>query len=213
MKNYIMVNYNLEHLTQSDDQIVYGPIQDDEALFLYSIIRGCRLERILEIGGLDGYSARNFLQGLSYSKVGILYTCDLNPVPILAENHKVIVKNALDLTVDDLDNKPLDLVFFDCHDMVQMEIYDKLVNNNIINDNTILALHDTNLHYPPYGNGVYIEKENGYSHQPVERKMVNIFKKELGYDVFSISTDITKHNSDFPFRHGITVCKKFRVLL
>ena len=223
-----MVIYNLEHLTQKDNQIVFGPIQDDEALFLYSIIRGCRLERILEIGGLNGYSAKNFLQGLSYNKNGVLYTCDLNPVPVLAENHKVIVKNALDLTIDELDNKPLDLVFFDCHDMVQMDIYYKFVDNKIINDNTILALHDTNLHYPPYHSGgiyikeengfsyqcdgIYIKEENGYSHQPVERNMVNIFKS-LGYDIFSISTDDTKHNPDFPFRHGITVCKKFKILL
>jgi len=208
-----MVNYNLSHLSQPEHQNVSGPIQDDEALFLYSIIRGCRLQRILEIGGLNGYSATNFLQALSFGTDGILYTCDLHPVPVLAENHKVIIKNALDLTIDELDNKPLDLVFFDCHDMIQMDIYYKFVNNNIINDNTILALHDTNIHYPPYQHcGVYIEQEKGYAHQPVERNMVNIFK-QLGYDIFGIMTDSTKHNDDFPVRHGITVCKKFKVLL
>lgn len=207
-----MVNYDLSHLTQHENQNVSGPIQDDEALFLYSIIRGSRLERILEIGGLSGYSAKNFLQALSFSKNGILYTCDLNPVPILAENHKVIIKNALHLTIDELDNKPLDLIFFDCHDMIQMDIYYNLVNNNIINDNTILALHDTNLHYAPYQHcGVYIEKEDGFAHQPVERHMINIFKN-LGYDIFSISTDSTKHSECFPVRHGISVCKKFKPL-
>ena len=207
-----MVNYDLTHLTQEENQKVFGPIQDDEALFLYSIVRGCRLERILEIGGLSGYSAKNFLQALSFNKNGILYTCDLNQVPVLAENHKVIIKNALDLTINELDNKPLDLIFFDCHDMIQMDIYYKFVNDNIINDNTILALHDTNLHYPPYHHSDnYIEKENGYAHQPVDRNMVNIFKN-LGYDIFSISTDHTKHSHEFPFRHGITVCKKFKLL-
>jgi len=208
-----MVNYDLTHLTQSEDQKVLGPIQDDEALFLYSIIRGCRLTRILEIGGLSGYSAKNFLQALSFNKEGVLYTCDINPVPTLAENHKVIIKNALHLSINELDNKPLDLIFFDCHDIVQMDIYYKFVKNNIINDNTILALHDTNLHYPPFNVwGNYIEKENGYAHQPVERDMVNKFKN-LGYDIFGISTNQTKHNADFPFRHGVTVCKKFKHLL
>ena len=207
-----MVNYDLAHLTQPENQNVSGPIQDDEALFLYSIIRGCWLERILEIGGLSGYSAKNFLKALSFSKDGILYTCDINPVQVLSENHKVIIKNALDLTINELDNKPLDLVFFDCHDMIQMDIFHKFVNNNIINDNTILALHDTNLHYPPYQHcGIFIEKDNGYAHQPVERLMVNTFKN-LGYDIFSISTDHSKHSENFPVRHGITVCKKFKVL-
>ena len=178
-----MVKYNLEHLTQPENQNVWGPIQDDEALFLYSIIRGCRLQRILEIGGLNGYSAKNFLQALEYTTNGVLYTCDINPVNILAKNHKVIIKNALELTIDELDNLPLDLIFFDCHDMVQMEIYCKFVNYGIINDNTVIALHDTNLHYPPYQQwGVYIPEENGYAHQPVERNMVNIFKS-IGYDI------------------------------
>ena len=57
-----MVNYNFTHLTQNYQQNVWGPIQDDEALFLYSIIRGSRLTRILEIGGLHGYSGLNFLK-------------------------------------------------------------------------------------------------------------------------------------------------------
>lgn len=204
-----MVYYDLTHLIQQENQNVSGPIQDDEALFIYSIIRGCRLERILEIGGLNGYSGKNFLQALSYSNKGILYTCDINDVPKLGENHKVIVKNALDLSKDDLDNKTLDLVFFDCHDIIQLNIYEKLLKNNIIDDKTILALHDTNLHYSPYQHcGKYISADDGYAHQQVERHMVNIFK-EKGYDIFSISTDATKHNADFPVRHGITVCKKF----
>lgn len=208
-----MVNYDLTHLTQPEDQNVCGPIQDDEALFLYSIIRGCRLERVLEIGGLNGYSSKNFLQALSYSKNSILYTCDVNPVPVLGKSHKVIIKNAVDLTPEELDNKPLDMVLFDCHSMIQMYIYYNLMNNNLINDNTILALHDTNLHYPPYQHcGVFVEEENGYAHQPVERNMVNIFKY-FGYDVFSISTDHTKHSPEFPVRHGITVCRKFKPLL
>lgn len=207
-----MVKYDLSHLTQDDNQRVLGPIQDDEALFLYSIIRGCRMERILEIGGLSGYSAKNFLQALSFSKNSVLYTCDINSVPVLADNHKVIIKNALDLTSDDLDSTPVDLVFFDCHDMVQMDMYYKFLEKNIINDNTVLALHDTNLHYAPFHVwGPYIEEEGGYAHQPVERNMVNIFKT-LGYDIFSISTDSSKHSDSLPFRHGITVCKKFKRL-
>ena len=209
-----MVKYNLDHLTQEDNQRVAGPIQDDEALFLYSIIRGSRLKRILEIGGLSGYSARNFLEALKFDKDGILYTCDINYVPSLSENHKVLIKNALDLTINDVDNSALDLIFFDCHDMVQMDIYYNFVNNGLIDDNTILALHDTNLHYQPFagGFGKYIEKENGWAHQPVERYMVNLFKS-IGYDTFSISTDITKHSKLFPFRHGITICKKFKQMI
>jgi 23S rRNA U2552 (ribose-2'-O)-methylase RlmE/FtsJ len=209
-----MVKYNLDHLTQPENQKVAGPIQDDEALFLYSIIRGSRLSRILEIGGLNGYSSKNFLRALDYGINGVLYTCDINPVQKLETNHVIITKNVTDLTTHDVDNKPLDLIFFDCHTMLQMNMYYNFKKDRIIDDNTIIALHDTNLHYqyPSFQpGGKFIKRENGYAHQPVEREMVNIFKT-LGYDIFSISTNKTKHDINLPFRHGVTICKKFKRL-
>jgi hypothetical protein len=203
-----MVNYLLDHLTQPLNQDVWGPIQDDEALFLYSIIRASRLGRILEIGGDSGYSARNFLRAVNGE--GVVYTCDIKPVPKLDSNHVVIIKNALDLTAADVDNQPIELLFFDCHDMVQMEMYNRFVSQGIITDTTVIALHDTNLHYAPYNRwGALVPSENGYAHQPVEREMVNIFKS-MGYDCFSILTDASKHSPSFPIRHGLTVCQKFK---
>lgn len=206
-----MVNYNLDHLTQPSHQMVLGPIQDDEALFLYSILKGMRMKRVLEIGGGEGYSANNFIMAMDQVD-GILYTVDIKPVPVLAPNHKVIVKNALYLTSEDVDNRPLDLVFFDCHDMVQMDIYHHFVKEGLIQDHTVLALHDTNLHYEPFKLwGPYIVQEDGYAHQPVEREMVNMFKS-LGYDTFMLHTTKEKHSPSFPFRHGITVCQKHKKL-
>ena len=34
-----MVSYDLSHLTQADDQVVEGPIQDDYYLFMFALIR------------------------------------------------------------------------------------------------------------------------------------------------------------------------------
>lgn len=204
-----MVTYDLAHLTQPDDQRVLGPIQDDEALFLFALVKGMRLRRILEIGGLDGYSSTNFLAA-SAGHDGVVYTVDINPVPQKAPNHRVILKNALHLTPEDLDNRPVDMVFFDCHDTVQMKVFRSLKDNGIITDDTVLALHDTNLHFAPWNVwGRYIEEEDGYAHQPVERQMVNEFK-DLGYDVFAVRTTKDKHDETLPFRHGITLCQKFQ---
>lgn len=212
-----MVLYNLQHLTQPENQKVCGPIQDDEALFLYSIVRGSRMRRVLEIGGLSDYSARNFIAALEHSGPDAkLYTVDLNPVPVLASNHRVILKNALNLTPADVDGQPLDMIFFDCHDIVQMDIFAKFVDIGIINDETTLALHDTNLHFAPHGlhQGPFVRDSaghEGWAHQPVERDMVNRFKA-MGYDVFSLHTTPDKHHEGFPFRHGVTVCQKFKQL-
>ena len=115
-----MVVYNLSHLNQPDHQMVVGPIQDDEALFLYSIVRAMRMKNILEVGGLNGYSAKNFLEAMID---GVLYTVDLNIVPKLSNNHFLIQKNAAIVKASDFIKGPLDLVFFDCHDISQMKLY------------------------------------------------------------------------------------------
>jgi predicted O-methyltransferase YrrM len=65
-----MATFDLSHLVQPRSQAVGGPIQDDEALLLYAIVRVMRLRTILEIGGLDGYSARNFLKAVGKFKGG-----------------------------------------------------------------------------------------------------------------------------------------------
>ncbi len=52
-------------------------MQDDEALLLYSVVRGMRLSRVLEIGGLSGYSAKNFLQAMEPMQ-GVVYTVGMH---------------------------------------------------------------------------------------------------------------------------------------
>lgn len=204
-----MVAYNLDHLTQGPNQWVYGPIQDDEALFLFAVVRGMRLRRILEIGGLQGYSAENFLRAVGPS--GILYTVDINPVSSRAPNHRTLHKDGRHLVSGDLDGKPLDMIFFDCHSYeVQFEIFYQLQRENIITDRTVIALHDTNLHPRKFFDHVYPVDE-GFVHQKAERKMVNDFHR-LGYDAFCLHTDMAVHDETLPARHGVTVMTKFRPL-
>ncbi len=97
----IMVAYDLSHLTGRDDQLVNGEIQDDEALFLYAIIRGMRLKRVLEVGGLNGYSATNFVKAVEED--GMVYTIDINEISRVAPNHKTILKDARLIVAEDVD--------------------------------------------------------------------------------------------------------------
>lgn len=207
-----MVNYPLSHLTQDDSQTVSGPIQDDEALFLFSIVRGMRLQRILEIGGLSGYSAKNFIAATTDTRAKV-YTVDINEVPQQhPTKHICIIKPAETLVASDFNNEPLDLVFFDCHDYnVQMNMFHRLYSFGIIDSKTVLALHDTNTHPFKSVEWGYQDKEGGYIHQPVERHMVNSFK-EMGYDIFNLHTKLSAHNSTFPYRHGVSIATKFTTL-
>jgi O-methyltransferase len=210
-----MVAYDLSHLSQEDSQLVVGPIQDDEALFLYAMIRGMRLKRVLEIGGGIGYSAQSFAHAVGAQ--GTIYTVDVNPVPVVASNHVCIHKNARDLTREDVHGKRLDLVFFDCHDYdAQMTVFLKLTVMGLITPATVIALHDTNLHY-----GVKIadfayelpNRPGCWVHQATERRLVNTLVAEYGYHAFNLHTEPAAHaDGQLPVRHGLTLCQKFTEL-
>jgi predicted O-methyltransferase YrrM len=206
--------YDFSHLTQELDQRAGGPIQDDEALLLYSVVRTMRLKRVLEVGGLEGYSARNFLRALSWDEDTAVYTVDLEQVTSQAANHFTIQKDAGLLEPADVHDKPLDLVFFDCHVYdAQMDLYVRFANRGLITDQTVIALHDTNLHPSKFAPWAYALRDAdgvcGYVHQDVERKMVNVLQREFGYDAFCAHTDVRRNDARLPYRHGVTLMKKF----
>jgi hypothetical protein len=205
-----MVTYNLSHLIQSDDQKVVGPIQDDEALFLYALIKVMCLRRVLEVGGLSGYSAKNFVAAVG--NAGIVYSVDIAKVPSVAPNHLTIQKDAGLLTAADIDHKPLDLVFFDCHVyFAQIDMFHRLWDALMITDATVLALHDTNLHPYQTVNWAY-PVDGGWVHQPVERRMANDFHR-LDYDVFVLDTKLPMHGPHLPYRQGLTILRRFKPLV
>lgn len=205
------MKYKLDHLTQSEGQRDAGKaIQDDEALFLYAIVRGLRIKTILEFGGLHGYSAKNFIEAAGPG--GILFTCDLEPVDKMGENHICIQKDAALITPQDVDNKLLELIFFDCHSFAaQMAAFHALRSAGLIADRTILALHDTNTAPTKLRDRYYELPGGGFIHEPAERRMVNEFVK-MGYHAFMFHTDPSKHSPDFPMRKGITVLNLFKEL-
>jgi hypothetical protein len=205
-----MVKYFLDHLTQNSDQFVFGPIQDDEALLLYSIIRTCNIKTILEVGGLNGYSANNFLHAVTDQ--GKVYTVDISSVNKIKDNHIVITKNAQDVNTQDIDSSYIGLVFFDAHAYdEQMQLLNNLISSNLIDDNTIIALHDTNTHPLQVCSWSY-QTNDGWIHQPVERNMVNTLVDDFGYNCINFHTQPSNHNNSLPFRHGISILKKFKHL-
>lgn len=205
-----MVAYDLSHLTQAPDQAVSGPIQDDEALFLFGVVRGRCIRTVLELGGLSGYSATNFLRAVAESPGGgKVFTVDLDPVPKLAPNHFPIQKDARDLAIEDVHGEPLGLVFFDCHDYdAQMAAYAAMVDAGLVTRDTVLALHDTNTHPRQTVNWAYATSQ-GWVHQPAERRMVNAFRA-MGYDAFLLHTDPAAHEHEgaLPYRHGVALCTR-----
>ena len=204
-----MAYYDLSHLTQNSQKDTPA-IQDDEALLLYALIRVVRVQRVLELGFFDGYSATNFLKAVGPS--GKVYSCDINTVKKLTHNHTPITKDAATLSATDVDNTPLDLVFFDCHNLeAQMTCFQNLTEAGIITNKTILALHDTGTYPYKVIDAAYEISPGEFVHQPVERLMVNKFA-EMGYSPLCLHTEVAKTTVDLPFRKGLTVLSKFEPL-
>ena len=55
-------------------QGVLGPMQDDEALLLYALVQASHVRRVLEIGGLGGFSAFTLVQGMHRKPNSAVYT-------------------------------------------------------------------------------------------------------------------------------------------
>lgn len=204
-----MVKYRLSHLTQEASQEVGGPIQDDEALLLFALIRSMRLKTVVEIGGLGGYSARNFCAAVGPK--GKVITLDLYPLPKVARNHIVLIGDAMGMRGDAFGVDRFDLVFFDCHEYeVQLQFLRNLEADGLIDDATVICLHDTNTHPAKYYDWAY-EVPEGWVHQPVERRLVNTLHT-LGYDAFCVHSRNESHDAALPYRHGLTLMRKFRSL-
>lgn len=219
------MNHDLSHLTQNTTE-VFGPIQDDEALFLYSLIRCMGLKYIVEVGGLHGYSARNFLKAinnegvvvtidphfLNFDEINKILTPDLN-----LSQHVRIIKYAHEIVPQDLPIPRIDLIFFDAHDYdSQMSLFNKCVESGLISNRTIVALHDTGTcgiklhdHHIPLVDQTDYNSNYGFYHGgiPAERQMSNTLM-DLGYSTFHVSANQQDLPSYIKIRHGLTILHK-----
>lgn len=202
--------FDLSHLTQEKDERVMGPIQDSDALLLYALVKVTMTRRIVEVGGLKGYSAQNFLKAMDDQ--GILFTIDVKDIPRMAENHITIKSPADNVNPTTFGKEPIDLVFFDCHQAAQqMNLLNKMEQNGLIHEGTILALHDTNGHPTKLVPWAYENTKGEWVHQTAERSMVNILNLK-GWQAICLHTQPERHSKNMPFRHGLTLMKKFSKL-
>jgi predicted O-methyltransferase YrrM len=202
--------------TQGADQNVIGPMQDDEALMMYALVQTSHVERVLELGGFTGFSARTFLSGMVRKPHGRVYTVDLNPVPTVRveggadHRHIAIQKDAAHLEPGDVENAPLDLVLFDCHsfDATRATVR-QLYRHQLLKPDTYFVLHDTGLHSRLMHSGLmpFVTPHHGkLIHQPVERLVADWLLSEYPEDHWQ---RVAMHDdAREPMRHGITIMQR-----
>lgn len=206
---------DLAHLgSQGPYQGVLGPMQDDEALLLFALVRSSQVRRVLEIGGNDGFSARNFVAALRPKANATVYTIDLMQVPRMGPTHVVISKDAASFTASDIGGEPIDLLLLDCHHYsVQRQLVLALESANLFGHHSYIALHDTGLHSRKWARWSSewrsawqehaTDQRVRYVHQPVERLLASWLSRR-GWQRISAHDDDRK---PFP-RHGLTLMQR-----
>jgi predicted O-methyltransferase YrrM len=146
--NSVKFKYDLSHLNQNT-LIVSGPIQDDEALVLYGLIKTIRPKAIIECGMGHGYSTVNILKALDED--ARLFTFDIeiknkNSPAFNDKRFKFITKSQSKFEQSDIENKVIDFVYLDNGHYfdVNVEFWKKVIGS--MSENAIMVIHDTGLH-------------------------------------------------------------------
>jgi hypothetical protein len=197
------MTYDLSHLTQAQDQRVWGPVQDDEALLLFAMCRVLRARRVIEIGVQHGYSTRNFLAAVGPD--GEVIGIDKDDHGVRLPRFTMIHGDAGCVMPEQIPWMA-DLVFFDSHaEEAQKQFHSRMAAAGKISESTVLAIHDTGLHPAGIGQGVPIS--GGVMHQPAERSFCN-WLLDHGWSAFHVHTPLHRLGSALPYRHGLTLMAK-----
>lgn len=168
------------------DEVAWGPVMREEALFLYALARALRPETVVEIGFLRGASALNFLCALD--ERARLYSFDVDPsCAVLAGERlghdprfRFRLRSQDEITQDDIDGRLADFVFLDgAHELAANQATFKRLSA-MLASNAVIAVHDTGTiprHFSPPGHWTLGQSErwvgDEYEHRPDERAFVN----------------------------------------
>jgi predicted O-methyltransferase YrrM len=139
---------DLSHLP-AYDEIVLGPVQRDEALLLYGLVRAIRPATVVEIGLAHGHNAYNLLRALDED--ARLYSFDVDPICEQVAQRRFAddprfafrLRSQDEVASADLDGRPADFVFLDgAHDLdMNRATFERLLP--LLSSHAIVAVHDT----------------------------------------------------------------------
>lgn len=131
------------------EELAFGPVQRDEALLLFGLVRVVRPAVVLEIGFFHGDSTFNFLRAMDAD--ARLYSFDVDPACAARArdrfgddprfHFRLRSQDAIEAT--DLDGRRADFVFLDAsHDLrLNQATFGRLLD--LMADRAVLAVHDT----------------------------------------------------------------------
>ena len=212
----------MSHLLSYREDDAIGPLQRDEAIALFGIIRSLRPKVVVEFGFFHGHSAFNFLRALPAD--GQLFSYDIDEDSIRRAGREFgfdrrftfVGKSQVDFDASDIGGQLIDFVFFDAAHELELNIatFARIVDR--LAPDAMIAIHDTGLwqreHFSPIHAtftgeypGVWVN-EDLYAHQPGERAFVNWIV--AGPHRFS---GIHLHSTR-TLRHGLSLLQRQREL-
>lgn len=210
------------HLIYFDGDEAFGPVQRDEALMLFSVIRVLRPQIVVELGFYQGHSAFNFLQAMDATAV--LHSFDWSDsAEAIAHrefgNYRNFIfhkKSQAEFSSADVEGKPVDFAFIDAsHDLaLNIETFKRLAP--CLSPEGIIGIHDTGLwrrkYFAPIHHAFANQKPQEwlspelFQHQREERDFVNwIISDNPDYAVIHF-------HSVNAVRHGLTFVARTRTL-
>lgn len=217
-------NYDFNFLNNFfTNRYAISPIQKDEAIFLFGLLKVVRPKTVVEFGFNYGHSSYLILNAID--KHARLYSFDiLDESAAIANkyfknkypNFKFIKKSQSEFSFDMCGNTPIDFVFFDAsHDLdINKETFERIKSH--LSENVYIAIHDTGLwnqdlltekHKKLLPKIHYKTLDSGIAHQVDERKFVNwILQNNPDLNVLHFHT---LHC----IRHGITIISNQQKML
>jgi Methyltransferase domain len=213
---------HISHLLSYRENDAIGPLQRDEAIALFGIIRTLRPQVVVEFGFFHGHSAFNFLQALTENAQ--LYSYDIDSESIqraksefsFDKRFHFIGKSQTDFAPEDIGHQKIDFVFFDAaHELdLNIQTFQRIIDQ--LDPEAMLAVHDTGLWQRAYFSPIHEtftrempgewETEDLYAHQPGERKFMDWIVTE--YPEFSV----LHFHSSRTLRHGFSLLQRKRQL-
>ncbi len=219
------MQYDISHLVNYQE-LASGPVQSDEALFLFSLVKVLRPKVLVEIGFFQGHSAKNFLTALPENSQFYSFDCGPESLKIASQiadpRFKFIFKKQQDFQFSDIDNNLIDFLFIDAaHDLnLNFLLFEKI--RKYLSKEAIIAIHDTGSWNKELAHEVPIFKNHiaqmrledsksdindfEFAHQPDERRFVNFIK--LLHPEFQ---QIHLHSLN-TIRHGLTILQPYKEL-
>lgn len=205
----------ISHLLSYVEKDAIGPVQRDEAIALFGLVRTTRPSTVVEFGFFHGHSAFNFLCALQPD--ARLYSYDTDDDSAVRARRELsfdprlvfIQKSQSDFDPNDIGHRRIDFAFFDAsHDVdINVKTFRRILP--CLAPEAIVAIHDTGLweksrfsashwRFAQTANGCWIT-DKLYAHQPHEREFVN-------WIVSSFPQFGAIHlHSDNTLRHGLSL--------